>query len=241
MENGQIEFVGGGFCENDDAVSYYEDIIVNMELGHQFLKKTFNITPTVGWNIDNFGHTAGHAYLFSQMGFYAQFISRIHYDDWEKRKKEKTLEFIWKPPLSVPSYLYTYQAFANFYHCPIGFCFESGRCFPTGEYITEDNVKRRAEEFVNYFREMEQSYRFSNVFQFMGDDMTYQSAGFFFENIDRLINYINSHFAEYKMHMIYSTPSDYLNAIHSELEKQTPIFPIEPRDLLPIADIPHSY
>jgi lysosomal alpha-mannosidase len=40
---------------NDEASCYYEDIIDQMTLGHQFLKKTFDYAPTVGWHIDPFG------------------------------------------------------------------------------------------------------------------------------------------------------------------------------------------
>jgi len=50
-----------------------------MTVGHKFLKDTFNITPTIGWHIDPFGHQASSAALFSQMGFNAFFFSRIDY------------------------------------------------------------------------------------------------------------------------------------------------------------------
>lgn len=42
---------------NDEANPYYEDIIDQMTLGHQFVLKNFGVTPTVGWHIDPFGHS----------------------------------------------------------------------------------------------------------------------------------------------------------------------------------------
>jgi len=37
-------------------------------IGHQFLKKEFDITPTVGWNIDDFGHSDTNTRLFFRDG-----------------------------------------------------------------------------------------------------------------------------------------------------------------------------
>jgi hypothetical protein len=34
---------------NDEAASYYEDIIDQMTLGHQFLYKNYYIIPDIGW------------------------------------------------------------------------------------------------------------------------------------------------------------------------------------------------
>jgi hypothetical protein len=48
-----------------------------MTVGHKFLKDTFNITPTIGWHIDPFGHQASSAALFSQMGKFRLLIQRI--------------------------------------------------------------------------------------------------------------------------------------------------------------------
>ena len=56
VADGQLEFVSGGWCMNDEATPYYEDIIDQMTLGHKFILDNFNVTPTIGWQIDPFGH-----------------------------------------------------------------------------------------------------------------------------------------------------------------------------------------
>ena len=61
VRNGQLEFISGGWCMNDEATPYYEDIIDQMTLGHKFLLETFNVKPTVGWQIDPFGHSSTQA------------------------------------------------------------------------------------------------------------------------------------------------------------------------------------
>jgi len=244
VENKQLDFVGGGFCENDDAISYYEDVIENMENGHAFLKKELNVVPTVGWNIDNFGHTIGMNYLFTQMGFHSNFFTRIHYQEHSQRKEKKELEFFWEPPTKTgePNKLYQFLQydFYQWYHCPVGFCFESGRCFPQGESIGSHNVERRVGQFVDYFRQAASKYRFDNVFHFFGDDYTYEAAATFFGNLDQIIKYLKDH-PELNMQAIYSTPAKYLEYIRKQVVEQNITLPSSTSDFLPIADIPNSY
>lgn len=57
VKNGQLEFVNGGWSANDEATPSYTEIINNMMVGHEFLKKEFDFKPRVGWNIDVFGHS----------------------------------------------------------------------------------------------------------------------------------------------------------------------------------------
>jgi len=52
-----------------------------MMVGHEFLKKEFNQIPTVGWQIDAYGHSNTNARLFAEMGFDAIFLNRIDFED----------------------------------------------------------------------------------------------------------------------------------------------------------------
>lgn len=70
---------------NDEATAYYEDIILQMTVGHQFLLNEFGYVPKIGWQIDPFGHSAAYAALSAQMGFDALFFSRIDYQDLARR------------------------------------------------------------------------------------------------------------------------------------------------------------
>ena len=55
VRNGQLEFINAGWCMNDEAAPYYEDVIDQMTIGHKFLKEEFNFIPEIGWHIDPFG------------------------------------------------------------------------------------------------------------------------------------------------------------------------------------------
>lgn len=53
----------GGMCMHDEAATHYIDMIDQTTLGHRFIKKEFDVTPRIGWQIDPFGHSAVQAYL----------------------------------------------------------------------------------------------------------------------------------------------------------------------------------
>jgi len=69
VDSGQLEFITGGVCMNDEAAPYYEDMVDQMTWGHQFLNREFKVAPSVGWQIDPFGHSSTQAKLFHDMGF----------------------------------------------------------------------------------------------------------------------------------------------------------------------------
>ena len=99
IQNGQLEISQGGWVANDEACTNYEDIIMQMYIGHQFLKKEFGVTPRVGWMLDSFGHSAANAALFADFGFDAIYFSRI--DEYERNSSSDASvnpqTFIWRP------------------------------------------------------------------------------------------------------------------------------------------------
>ncbi|KAK3182855.1 hypothetical protein Dsin_030141 [Dipteronia sinensis] len=63
INSGQLEFINGGMCMHDEAVTHYIDMIDQTTLVHRFIKNEFGVTPRIGWQIDPFGHSAVQAYL----------------------------------------------------------------------------------------------------------------------------------------------------------------------------------
>ena len=45
--------------------------------------------PRIAWQIDPFGHSSAQASLSAQMGLEGLFFARMHYQDYDKRKKEQ--------------------------------------------------------------------------------------------------------------------------------------------------------
>lgn len=97
VENGQLEFVHGGYVSHDEATTNYADVLRNFEAGHDFLKNEFGVTPRVAWQLDPFGHSAVTASLAADMGIEAIFFARLNKEKYDDLAASEDLEFIWKP------------------------------------------------------------------------------------------------------------------------------------------------
>ena len=58
VKSGQLQFINGGWSMHDEACTHYVSMIENTAFGHRFLKEELDYLPTVGWQIDPFGHSA---------------------------------------------------------------------------------------------------------------------------------------------------------------------------------------
>ncbi|CAM9842292.1 unnamed protein product, partial [Choristocarpus tenellus] len=67
IKEGQLSFVNGGWVMHDEATAHYVGMVDQTYLGHAFLRKEFGEAsiPTVGWQIDPFGHSATQAAILS--------------------------------------------------------------------------------------------------------------------------------------------------------------------------------
>ena len=87
---------------HDEATTHYMGMIDQTTLGHDFLKQNFDYTPSVGWQLDPFGHSASQASLMtSEMGFNALYFGRIDYQDLQIRQNEQRCEGIWSSSPSL--------------------------------------------------------------------------------------------------------------------------------------------
>lgn len=108
VNNGQLEFVNGGWSMHDEATTHVVDMIDQTTLGHQFILQEFGeiANPTVAWQIDCFGHSSTQAAVLSyQAGMDALFFGRLDYQDRARRLAGKSLQTYWQPSPSLgPDY-----------------------------------------------------------------------------------------------------------------------------------------
>ena len=129
---------------NDEATTYYTDIIDQQTLGLQFILKEFGecARPRTAWQLDPFGHSREQASLFAQFGFDGLFLGRIDYQDKNARTKAKTREMLWQASanLGEQAQLFT-GVLENRYSPPQGFCWDDF-CSVYSPFLYPENRKK---------------------------------------------------------------------------------------------------
>ncbi|XAR52060.1 Alpha-mannosidase [Bertholletia excelsa] len=239
VNSGQLEFINGGMCMHDEATPHYIDLIDQTTLGHQFIYKEFGQQPSVGWQIDPFGHSAVQAYLLgAELGFDSLFFARIDYQDRAKRKEEKTLEVIWQGSKSLGSSSQIFTGiFPRHYDPPDGFTFEINDVSPPIQddvLLFDYNVKERVDDFVTAALAQANVTRTNHIMWLMGTDFRYQYANSWFRQMDKFIHYVN---LDGRVNALYSTPSIYTNSKYAANES----WPLKTGDFFPYADRENAY
>ena len=239
----RLEFANGGWSMHDEACTYYEDMITNMEAGHRFLMREFGVRPRAGWHLDPFGHSSTNAALFADMGFSGWFFARLDYQDKAERLANRSMEFLWRPMWrnrGEAAEIFTHAMYDHYYPPP-GFCWATGSCSYYDEPVVDDkqfktyNVEERIDEFYRWVLHMREHYRSPNLLIPMGGDFFFKNAHKIFLNTDKLIKNFNAKYSDFKL--VYSTPESYLKAVHAANVE----WPVKYDDMFPYADGEHAY
>ncbi|XP_033096903.1 lysosomal alpha-mannosidase-like [Anneissia japonica] len=243
VNEGRLEFINGGWCMNDEAATHYNSIIDQMTLGLRFLNDTFGSCgrPLVAWHIDPFGHSREQASIFAQMGFDGFFFARLDYADKINRLMRHEMEAIWhgSSSLGKEADLLFGALFAH-YNPPPGFCYDQTCNDPP---IQDDpdlfdyNVDAQVNKFIKYAKKQAAYFKTNHIMMTMGSDFQYENALPWFENMDKLIKYVNKQGDECKINVLYSTPSCYVKSLNEADKTWT----TKSDDFFPYADHPHSY
>ncbi|XP_071440327.1 lysosomal alpha-mannosidase-like isoform X1 [Hetaerina americana] len=245
VNSGQLEFVGGGWSMNDEAVTNYMSTIDQMTWGFRKLNDTFGECgrPKVGWQIDPFGHSRDMASTFALMGMDGLFFARLDYMDKENRLKSKSAEMVWKgsPNIGKKSWLFTGVLY-NHYQPPPGFCFDllcDDEPIIDDKHSPEYNVDDKVSRFISFIGNESKYYATDNVAVTMGGDFNYQDANSWFTNLDKIISYVNEkqETEGSKVNVFYSTPSCYLKSLNGA----NITWPEKSDDFFPYASDPHTY
>ena len=174
---------------NDEATTYYSDMIDQQTLGFKFILKEFGecARPRSAWQIDPFGHSKEQASLFAQFGFDGLFLGRIDYQDFDNRGSTKTREMLWKGSNNLDpasSSIFT-GILPNLYQPPPGFCFDT---YCGDDPIMDDptledfNVDDKVNTFINYTLDQLKVYKTNNLIMTMGSDFQYSNAHMWYKN-----------------------------------------------------------
>ncbi|XP_077531973.1 lysosomal alpha-mannosidase-like isoform X2 [Haemaphysalis longicornis] len=238
---GQLEMVGGGWVQNDEATTHYTAIVDQMSLGMRWLNDTFGECgrPRAAWQIDTYGHSRENAALFAQMGFDAVFLGRVHVEDKEYRRRQRSMEFLWNADRNIGAKANLLACILpNVYMPPRGFCFDKYSC-TTDSDVLAYNARTKARQFIDIARQYAKHYDTQNVVVTMGGDLAYTKAETWFDNLDRLISAVNREASStgIRLQVFYSSPHCYLKA----LKAANRTWPVHTRDFLPYADRPRYF
>eukprot|EP00039_Didymoeca_costata_P021082 m.343349 g.343349 ORF g.343349 m.343349 type:complete len:972 (+) comp22716_c0_seq1:109-3024(+) len=221
VKNKQLMFLTGGLCMNDEATTHQTAIIDQMTWGHRFLNNTFgaDALPTVGWQIDPFGHAAGYTTLTAEMGFEAFIGQKTDYQEFDARNKSKQLEFNWytdyenKPNTTVFGHLMWDNTKGYSYVLP------NIIDDPTNPLY---NVKKYAESVAESVYQRVASYSHASDILFpYGTDFWFQDAPVPFENMEKIMKYINNRPQVFGLELVYSSPKAYFDAVRKDNSGQS--------------------
>lgn len=245
VDEGRLEFVIGAWCMNDEATTYYTDIIDQQTLGLKFILKEFGecARPRSAWQVDPFGHSREQASLFAQFGFDGLFQGRIDYQDFDHRGDTKTREGLWQASsnLGEMSQLFT-GILPNGYGPPPGFCFDiycSDDPIMDNPSLEDYNVDQKVNDFIKYTYDQQKKYKTSNLIMTMGSDFQYSNAHMWYKNLDKTIKYVNERQItnNSNVNIFYSTPACYLYS----LNRANTTWPVKTDDFFPYAHKPHAF
>ncbi|CAI2356868.1 unnamed protein product [Caenorhabditis sp. 36 PRJEB53466] len=241
VKNGQIEIIGGGWVQNDEATSHYVDIIDQMTLGLQKLEQIFGECgkPVSGWQIDPFGHSREMANIYAQMGYTSLYFARVHYLEKKLRLENRTIEFNWNASDDLASKIFTGAFFQDNYGPPEGFCWDilcGDDPIMDNQNLEEYNVDEKVNSFVDHVRKQAKHQVTNQVMLLMGSDFQYTSANSWYSNLDKLIKYVNEDPSK-KVKVIYSSPACYTKAVQA----RSPKLSSKHDDFFPYASGKNSY
>ena len=188
VKEGRLDLsVNGGWVMHDEANTHYTAMVDQTAYGHKFLKDEFNVTPRIGWQIDDFGHSATQGALLSAgIGLDALYFARIDYQDYETRREGQDLEFVWRPSKSRGKAMQVFTGeIMGHYTAPdkLNYGYDTG----IRDTMGMPNVCDAVQHFVTICDGRARSTKGNNIFLPMGDDFSYQNAGMWFTNMDKLI------------------------------------------------------
>ncbi|KNC30549.1 hypothetical protein FF38_05570 [Lucilia cuprina] len=258
INSGRLEITTGGWVMTDEANVHLYAMLDQLIEGHQWLKNNLNVTPTVGWSIDPFGHGSTVPYLLSGSNFEGAIIQRIHYawKQWFARQQKG--DFIWTPYWKLQDEENNKRGRLLTHNMPFDIYSIKGSCGPhpficlnfdfrkiPGEYteysikaqfITDENIEEKAQLLLEQYSRTASLFPHNVALIPVGDDFRYnkeREVDQQYTNYKKLIDHIMANKRLYNVDIAFGTPKDYF----AEIKKRTKEFPTFKGDFFVYSDI----
>jgi hypothetical protein len=233
----QLNFVNGGWCMHDEGTTHYIGMIDQTTLGHTFLKDKLNVIPTIGWQLDPFGHSKTQASLLTyKMGLNALYFGRIDYQDLVIRQLTKECEGLWnfnmkddpsKTSADDNSSIFwgLTGSYNGNYGPPGHYCFDlhCGKGYIPLIDMKHQQLIQQTTTFLLSVREQSErtAENSNNIMITMGEDFQYQNASINYANLDLLINTIMQNNTDIDIQSIFGPQYNQINIFYSSPEYYT--------------------
>jgi hypothetical protein len=270
IENNQLSFVNGGWCMHDEATTHFMGMIDQTTLGHSFLRRELGVVPTVGWQLDPFGHSATMASLLTaKLGFDALYFGRIDYQDMKLRHESQECEGLWNssPDLNETVFWGLTGSYQGNYGAPPGYCFDFLCQDEPLVGDSDEHLLERVIDFVDALKVQSDRTKGNHIMLTMGSDFQYENALENYANLDLLISSILSYQSSgridvpsrlgprfKRINVFYSSPDYYTEWKYKETMQQreeidttrgdnklSTQWSVKTDDFFPYSDCPHCF
>jgi alpha-mannosidase len=171
---------------HDEATTHYMGMIDQTTLGHDFLKSELGVIPSVGWQIDPFGHSATQGGLLTAgFGFNSLYFGRMHYVELGNRQRDGECEGLWGSSLGGQNDLVFWGLSGSFngnYGAPEGFCFDVLCDDDPLVGLEEEDLRERIKKFLNQMKVQTSRTKGNHIMLTMGMDFQFSQARKNFQN-----------------------------------------------------------
>eukprot|EP01132_Coremiostelium_polycephalum_P000662 gene662-821_t len=236
VDEKRIEFVNGGWVQNDEACPSLEQVIRQLTLGHKFIWDHFGVRPETGWQIDPFGHSSLTPTIQAQMGYKHLILNRIHFQTKEQLKNSRNLQFLWRgSPNGVGEHSdILAHILDDHYTSPDKFDFDSYR----NPYFSNDML---AQEMTYVGIQRAQRFVSPHVLIPIGGDFNFRRAQNWFKPLDSIIEIINNKTSMNNVTIQYSTLNDFFTETKDWMKQNDIAFNYYDGDFFPYADSEYAY
>lgn len=112
-KSGRFGVMGGGWVQHDENLPNYQDILLQLQTGIDWLQYHLGVTPKVGWQIDPYGHSSNTPWIYAFMGYESIVLNRVGTTIEYEMRKSKSSEFVW---LDMPHIHHKEKDFDIFAH-----------------------------------------------------------------------------------------------------------------------------
>lgn len=92
VKAGKWRIIGGWYLQPDDNMPMGESFVRQIQMGFDYFREKFGVTPTTAFNVDAFGHTRGLVQILKKCGQDSLIICRPHTDEIDIEENI----FLWK-------------------------------------------------------------------------------------------------------------------------------------------------